>query len=210
VNGSLEAVLNLLETYAAHDQVKLDIVHFECGYLTPTDIELAQTFKSIIYCFNVEPDPNLKYDKNLVKIKHFNIIYKLFDDLKEELGQLAPQIEQEVIVGEATVQKTFEIDEKKTKVLVAGGVCTLGQIDSRKTFKVMRPSPDDPSVATCIFSNEKCKTLKHMKADVATIKKGVDFGLTFDNRSLEFKQGDRIVCYETVLVNSTVEWDLGF
>ncbi len=71
--------------------------------------ELAETFDAIIYCFNL-PSTNIddlaSYSKN-IRLKHFNVIYKLFDDLKEELGKLTPLVEKEEFVGEAEVIKTF-------------------------------------------------------------------------------------------------------
>jgi translation initiation factor IF-2 len=38
VNGSLEAMLNVLETYKSHHKVILDIVHFEVGNIKKSDL----------------------------------------------------------------------------------------------------------------------------------------------------------------------------
>lgn len=107
------------------------MVHFEVGQLKKTDLEMAETFGATIYCFNLGVDQLEKniQDKN-IKIKHFNVIYQMFDDLKEELNRLAPFEEEEYVIGEAHVQKCFSYDESNTKTIsVAGSRCTEGGLN---------------------------------------------------------------------------------
>ena len=44
VDGSVEAILDALSTYDAHQQCKLNIIQYGVGSVTPKDVELAQTF----------------------------------------------------------------------------------------------------------------------------------------------------------------------
>lgn len=60
VNGSLEAILNVLETYNANDKVVLNVVHFEVGPIKKNDIEMAEMFNAIIYCFNLPVNHSLE------------------------------------------------------------------------------------------------------------------------------------------------------
>lgn len=223
MNGSLEAILNVLETYNAHHLVKLDLVHFEVGPVKKSDIELAEMFDAVIYCFNlpvnrpVESTPAEVTSKHatadgkhhhlshgVVKIRHFNVIYKLFDDLKAELAELAPFVEQEAIVGEADVMKVFEFDESNKKsILVAGGRCTEGHLDKKMNFRLMRDNQ-------CVFDRQSCKSLKHLKNDVNTIKRNVEFGFAFADEQIRPQSGDKLICYEIKQVKSPIEWDLGF
>ena len=106
------------------------MVHFEVGQIKKTDLEMAETFGATIYCFNLCVDQLEKNIQNKkIQIKHFNIIYQLFDDLKEELNRLAPLEEEEHVIGEAQVQECFSYDENNTKTIaVAGSRCTEGRL----------------------------------------------------------------------------------
>ena len=212
VNGTLEAIMNALDTYVS-DKVKLDIVDFDVGAVTKTDVENAKLFGSIIYCFNIEntsgaPSPVVSggsdsTNKENYQIKHFNIIYRLFDDIKLELEKISPLVEQEVIIGEAELAQVFEVKEKKDILLVAGGRCIDGLMDSRKYFKILRDNK-------VIYQKEKSKSLKHMKTVVSTVKKGSEFGLGFENKDVKLLAGDKIVCYDLKMVHEKIEWNIGF
>lgn len=44
VDGSVEAILNVLDSYDAEHECKLDIIHFGMGDISETDINLAEAF----------------------------------------------------------------------------------------------------------------------------------------------------------------------
>lgn len=98
VQGSVEAILDVLETYHENDQVRLDIVHYGVGDVNEGDIELAKTFNAIIYAFSVK-SPKTSLPKNM-KIKELNIIYRLVDDLKNEINKKIPPLSVEENIGE--------------------------------------------------------------------------------------------------------------
>jgi translation initiation factor IF-2 len=208
VNGSLEAILNVLDTYDSHEQLQLDLIHFEVGPIKKSDLEMAETFNAIIYCFNLPVQTQLESDKKVAsRIRHHNVIYKMFDDLLSELNQKAPMVEQEETVGQANVLKTFNYTEANNKsILVAGGKCVEGNIDRKLVFKLVRNGE-------VINDKLKCHSLKHLKNDVSTIKTNVEFGLAFEQSSdvpVIPKAGDKIVCYALRNVKSKIVWDLGF
>lgn len=97
VHGSVEAILDVLETYHENDQVRLDIVHYGVGDVNEGDIELAKTFNAIIYAFSVK-SPKTPLPKN-VKINEVNIIYRLVDNLKQEINAKIPPLDVEEVVG---------------------------------------------------------------------------------------------------------------
>lgn len=102
VTGSVEAILDVLETYHENEQVRLDIVHYGVGDVTENDIELANTFNAIIYAFSVKT-PKLSLPKN-VKVKEVDIIYRLVDHLKEEINAKIPPLEVPETIGRSRCQ----------------------------------------------------------------------------------------------------------
>ena len=45
VDGSVEAILDVLETYDGSAACKLDLVHYGVGAVTESDVELADAFE---------------------------------------------------------------------------------------------------------------------------------------------------------------------
>ena len=56
-------------------------------------------FSGVIYAFNVGVNVNAANLPHEVPIKHFNVIYKMFDDLIESLNEILPPLEVEDVVG---------------------------------------------------------------------------------------------------------------
>lgn len=213
VDGSLETLLNVLETYDSNDRVRLDLVHFEVGQIKKSDLDLAEAFNAAIYCFNL-PQTSIELDEEnkkedgtpKFKIKHFNVIYKLFDDMIGELNELSPDLEEEEKVGEAEVLKLFDYQVDKSFIKVVGGKCLDGLLQSKAEFKLVRNNQ-------VLIDSLKCKTLKQVKTDVSMIKKGNEFGISFDrelNDAQTPKAGDKIVCYNKKTVKTKIAWNLGF
>ncbi len=205
VNGSLEAILNVMETYDAHEKVRLDLTHFEVGPVKKSDIDLAELFNATIYVFNLPENAPLESGENTkYKIKHFNVIYKMFDDLKSEINELAPLVDEEELLGEATVLNIFSYGESNNKTItVAGGRCMEGQIDRKAFYRLVRNGQ-------VIESKLTCKSLKHLKTDVSTIKRNVEFGLAFEEQAVQLEKGDTIICYNLKKVKEPIQWNLGF
>lgn len=135
VHGSLEAILDVLDTYDSSNVCKLSIVHYGVGPVVEGDIELAKTFNAVIYGFSV---PSLKKKPNDIVIKEFNIIYRLIEDVIQEINKLLPEVEVEEIVGVADVLQLFHINEKNKKIPVIGCRCTKGQLKKDLKVKLMR------------------------------------------------------------------------
>ncbi|NWZ73160.1 IF2M factor, partial [Acrocephalus arundinaceus] len=203
VDGSVEAILNILDSYDCEDECKLDIVYFGMGDISENDINLAEAFNGVIFGFSVKANESMKKlaDKKGIKIKLHNIIYKLVEDLKDELNSRLPPAVVETTIGEASVLDTFSVTVGKNKIPVAGCRVHKGLLDRKMKFKLIRNR--DVIWKGCLSS------LKHHKDDVQVIKTGMDCGLSLD-KNLEFSIGDVIICYEEKEVQQTTSWDPGF
>ncbi|ELK14700.1 Translation initiation factor IF-2, mitochondrial [Pteropus alecto] len=204
VDGSVEAILNIMDTYDASHECELELVHFGVGDISENDVNLAETFHGVIYGFNVNAGNVIEQSavKKGVKIKLHKIIYHLIEDLQEELSSRLPYTVKEHIIGEASVLATFSVTEGKKKVPVAGCRVQKGQLEKQKKFKLIRNRQ--------VIWKGTLTSLKHHKDDISIIKTGMDCGLSLDEEKIEFKVGDEIVCYEEKEVLTKTSWDPGF
>lgn len=204
VDGSVEAIVNIMDTYDASHECKLELVHFGVGDVSENDVNLAETFSGVIYGFNVNAGNVIQKSaaKKGVKIKLHKIIYHLIEDLQEELSSRLPCTVQEYPIGEASILATFSVTEGKKKVPVAGCRVQKGQLEKQKKFKLIRNGG--------VIWKGSLTSLKHHKDDVSVIKTGMDCGLSLSEEKIEFKVGDEIVCYEEKEVPAKTSWDPGF
>ncbi|CAH2046058.1 unnamed protein product, partial [Iphiclides podalirius] len=204
VDGSVEAILDILETYDEHERVRLDLVHFGVGQVTPNDLEIAQAFNAAIYAFNVECPPSVAAEAKDagVPIKKHNVIYQLVDDVKEEISARIPKRQVEELVGEANVLQQFLVSEGRRKVPVAGCRCVRGALARAALYRVLRGGE--------VLFEGKLASMKHLKEEVNTIKRDMECGLRFDDPTFEVQPGDTVVCYKLVDANDQTSWDPGF
>ncbi|XP_045082449.1 translation initiation factor IF-2, mitochondrial-like isoform X1 [Coregonus clupeaformis] len=203
VDGSVEAILNILESYDAHDQCQMEVVHFGIGDVSENDLNLAETFSGTIYGFNVGVNKSIQQmaTKKGIILKMHKVIYKLIDDLKDELSSKLPPSVKENVIGEASVLAMFDVTVGKKKVSVAGCRVQKGQLDRKMKFRLVRGRD--------VIWEGSLTALKHHKDDVQMVKTGMECGLSVD-QDIEFRPGDEMVCYEDTETRQTISWDPGF
>lgn len=135
VHGSLEAILDVIDTYDCSDKCRLSVVHYGVGPITNGDIELAKTFNAVIYGFSIKLPASRPSG---VIMREFNIIYRLIEDVLKEINSRLPEIDVDDIVGEAEVQQIFLINERNKKVPVLGCRCVKGTLKKKHRFKIVR------------------------------------------------------------------------
>lgn len=204
VDGSVEAILDIMDTYDASHECELELVHFGVGDINENDVNFAETFDGVIYGFNVNASNVIQQSaaKKGIKIKLHKIIYRLIEDLQGELSNRLPCSVEEYIIGEASILATFFITEGKKNIPVAGCRVQKGQLEKQKKFKLMRNGH-------AIWKGS-LTSLKHHKDDISVIKTGMECGLSLDEEKIEFKVGDEIICYEEKEVPVKSSWDPGF
>uniref|UniRef100_A0A4W6DSX0 Translation initiation factor IF-2, mitochondrial n=2 Tax=Lates calcarifer TaxID=8187 RepID=A0A4W6DSX0_LATCA len=203
VDGSVEAILNILDSYDAHQQCELDVVHFGIGDVSENDVNMAETFKGSIYGFNVRASKTVQQlaTKKGVPLRLHTVIYKLIDQLKDDLSSKLPPHVVENILGEATVLAMFEVSVGKKKVPVAGCRVQKGLLDRRHKFRLIRGQDT--------IWEGSVMTLKHHKDDVQSVRTGMECGLSVHG-NMDFKPGDVLVCFENVASPQVTSWNPGF
>ncbi|XP_071453637.1 translation initiation factor IF-2, mitochondrial [Hetaerina americana] len=206
VNGSVEAILDVLGTYEAelNCDCQLDIVHYGVGEVIESDVELAEAFQAYIYGFNIPmPERIAKIArKKQVRVRMHNVIYRLVDDIKSEIQERLPPRQVEDILGEANVLQEFIITEGKKKVPVAGCRCTKGTLKKNAYFRVRR--------AQEVIHEGELHSMRHLKNEVDSIKMDVECGLQLSDQTVRFKPGDTIICYELREESRKTDWNPGF
>ncbi|XP_065565692.1 translation initiation factor IF-2, mitochondrial-like isoform X3 [Artemia franciscana] len=203
VEGSIEAILNIISSYYSNE-CELDLIHFGVGPVTDNDVKLAEPYNGIIYAFNVTVPTSVSSTaaSSNVQIRLHNVIYKMFDDLKEEINSKMPPKDEEQILGQADVIQEFVITEGKKKIPVAGCRCTKGILKKDAQYRLKRGEE-------YIFDG-KLTSMRHLKNEVDQIKKDVDCGLRLSDTQIRVQHGDVLECYQLVKVPQKVDWDPGF
>ncbi|KAK7487137.1 hypothetical protein BaRGS_00021632, partial [Batillaria attramentaria] len=203
VDGSVEAILDILDSYDSK-KCRLDLVHYGVGNVTENDVEMAEAFQGEIFAFNVETPASVRKlaASRGVPLRSHNVIYHLFDELRDRISTRLPLLLEEDVIGEAQVLQVFHVKEGRSKVCVAGCRCTKGVLNKKKKFKMLRRGE--------IIFQGALSSLKHFKTEVETIKVDRECGISVEDEDVEFEAGDIIVCYEEREVEQDIDWSPGF
>ncbi|CAI4793413.1 ASN_collapsed_G0049450.mRNA.1.CDS.1 [Saccharomyces cerevisiae] len=156
---------------------------------------MAQITESTILCFNLGNLPSEVINNRAgIKIKQYNVIYKLIEDVTETLTENLKPIFEKKIVSTVDVRETFDFRLKKKIIRIAGCKVNNGVIKKNSLVQVVRGPNED------VIFDGKISTLKHNKDDVAEVSKGHECGITFESGFEGFKPGDKILVYENVRV----------
>uniref|UniRef100_A0A3B3ZYR8 Tr-type G domain-containing protein n=1 Tax=Periophthalmus magnuspinnatus TaxID=409849 RepID=A0A3B3ZYR8_9GOBI len=103
VDGSVETLLNVLDSYDAQHQCELNLIHFGTGDISETDVSLAHTFSGSVYGFNVSVARSVQQValQKGVPLRLHSVIYKLIEELKQELSQKLPPETLQTVLGKS-------------------------------------------------------------------------------------------------------------
>lgn len=180
VKGTLEAILQSL------DKETVEVIACGVGQVTEQDMELARDGKVILIAFNVKVNnTQKKIAKNMgVKIKEYNIIYHLIEDLQQSMLKLMDSTFDEVVTGEAEILQIFKMNGE----VIAGVRVKTGELKKADLLHLKRGED--------IIANPVLRIMKHGKEEIDHIGTKNEGGLTFKNKKLDFQVGDVIVAYK--------------
>jgi translation initiation factor IF-2 len=194
VQGSLEAIVDAVGKLST-PEIKITVLHQSTGGVSETDVMLASASNALVICFGIRPAAQIQElaEREQVQVRHYNVIYKLLEDIKEAMAGLLDPVKSEKVLGQAEVRAIFSI----TKVgQVAGSFVLEGKIQRGSRARLWR---DGKSVY-----EGRIGSLKREKSDVREVTSGYECGICLENYG-DVAVGDRIEVYQIEETAATVE-----
>src|SRR3546814_20503684 len=132
--------------------------------ITESDVTLAAASNAPLIGFNVRPNAKARVlaERDKVRLKYFDVIYDLIEDIKGEMaGELGPE-RIETVVGRAEVKDVFSAGKHGK---AAGWHVTDGFIRKALNARITR---DD-----VLVYNDDIASLRRCKDDVAGVRAGL-------------------------------------
>lgn len=198
--GSAEAVCASLEALGS-EIVTVKAVPVGLGPLSTADVEMAVSMGAHIIGFNVKAS-NAAVDAQAkqrgVPILRHNVIYHLLEEVTEWMAAMAPQVEEEVVVGEAAILQSFPTRERHGSEAVAIAGCRVhtGSVVVGNQFRVLRSGDQ--------VWQGGCRSIKRLKQEVNQVGKGTECGILLEGCT-SFQPGDTLHCITTKFRPQTVE-----
>lgn len=184
VQGSLEPITSSVEQLST-DEVTVSVLQAGTGNIGKNDVMLAAASDAIVLGFNVSTDEAGEKSAEVegVEIRHYNVIYRLIEDVEKAVkGMLKPEA-QRVVLGRAEVRAVFQISKVGK---IAGCRVLQGEIRRNANIAVIRDKE--------IIHEGPVASLKHEKDDVREVREGFECGINvrgFEN----FEEGDILECF---------------
>ncbi len=180
VEGTLEAILQTI------DLESTNIISSSVGPVTESDVESAATSNALIISFHTKVSKKivLMAKNSGVKVKTYDVIYKLIEDLQKQMLKLIEPTIDEVVLGEAEVMQIFTMNGER----IAGSKVKTGELKKTDLYHLKRGEE--------IIADPTVKNMMHGKEDIDSVKAKSEFGMTFRNKKLDFQVGDIIVAYK--------------
>ena len=169
--GTKEAIL------AAFDE-KIEVVSSGIGDISESDVFLAKTSETPILGFKVNILPEIKKlaQNEEVKIKTYQIIYRLLEEI-DEIMKFLKEGKKEKLLGKGEIIAQFEMKKNK----IAGVRILEGRMARGDKIKVLRGEEE--------VGQGRITTLRQGKDDVTKVEMGEECGIGF-SKKLDFKVED--------------------
>ena len=194
VQGSVDVLTKYLSELST-EEVKVRILHAAPGGITEGDVLLAEASNAIIIGFNVTGDEHVAKlaETKGIEIRHYNIIYRITEDLQKSMVGLLEPEEREETLGRAVVRQTFKVSRIGT---VAGCYVTSGTAAKSAKMRLIRDN-------IVLRGDLSIESLKHFKDDAREVKTGLECGIKiagFDDVKID----DVLEFYEIVKIARTL------
>ena len=178
--GSLEALEGALSKQGT-DQVTVKVIHGAVGAVSESDVMMAAASSALVLAFRASVPVAVvrTADREGVKIREYDVIYNLLEDVEGLLTGLLEPDEQEKILGHLEVKAVFLT--KKSEQIIGGRV--LDGVIKRVQFRLVR--------AEQVVGTGRIQSLKRVDTDIKEAKEGSECGMKVET-SLPIEQGDTL------------------
>jgi len=186
MQGTLEPVLHSLEEIK-HDEVTIKILQSAVGNITESDVMLAEASEAIIIGFsvNIDRSAQVRAEQSGVEIRHYNIIYKMIEDIQAALIGMLDPIYKDVTIGHAQVLQLFKL----RRGTIAGCSVTDGIVKRNAMVRGLRKGVE-------FFTGTKIEALRRFTEDASEVRAGYECGIKLVEHDNELQEGDVLEFYE--------------
>nr|QUE28892.1 InfB [Porphyropsis coccinea] len=184
--GALESILYSIKNIP-QEKIQVEILGASAGEITETDINLAISTNSIVVGFDTKcaPGVNQSADRNAIKIKQYQVIYDLIEDIETEMINLLEPEYIESEIGSAEIKTTFNL----SKGIIAGCYVVSGKLKKDTLIKVYKENNE-------VYKGN-LDSIKRIKEDVEEIESKQECGLFIENFQ-GWQTGFTIRCFELI------------
>ena len=193
VQGSTEAIINALHRLS-NDEIKVKILQSGVGAITESDVSLAAATGAPIVGFNVRPNAKARelIDRQKVRMKYFDVIYHLTQDVAKEMAGIWGPERIETVVGRAEIKEIFPAGKHDK---AAGLLVTDGYIKKGIHARITR---DD-----VIITKTTVASLRRFKDDVPEVRAGLECGVVLQDTN-DIKPGDVLETFDVEMRERTL------
>lgn len=175
--GSLEAILDGL----SYD---IEVVSSGVGDICENDVSFAKTAEAAVIGFNVKVSSSiskLAADEK-VRIKNYQVIYKLFEEV-EDVVKILKHGPQKEVLGKGRIAQEFLVKKQK----IAGIHVFEGRLAKGDQARVTRGNQE--------ITTNRIKCLRQEREEINKAEKGQECGLKFAGE-VDFKVGDVVESFQ--------------
>jgi translation initiation factor IF-2 len=190
LQGTLEPVVKSLQDLTG-EEIEVKILQSAVGNISESDVVLAEASDAVIIGFSVGADKAAaaRAEQSGVEIRHYDVIYKMIEDVQDALTGMLEPIYEERVTGHAQVLQLFKL----RRGTIAGCSVSDGTIKRNAMARVLRGGQP-------VLVSNRVETLRRFTEDVNEVRTGFECGIKLQERSDDVLIGDVIEVYEMVRV----------
>jgi translation initiation factor IF-2 len=182
MQGSMEPLIASLEDLSG-DEILVKILQAAIGDISESDVMLAEASDAVIIGFNVGVDKSaqVRAEQSGVEIRHYNIIYKMIEDIELAMKGMLDPIYEEFKLGRAEVLQTFKL----RRGVIAGCIVQEGVVKRNSIARAFRNGEE-------IVPATRIDTLRRFTEDAAEVRTGFECGIKLAEGDNLLQEGDII------------------